>query len=429
MPTNGNLTIGAARTTAGFMNNPAFTRAREKQARQRSGFFGNMGKRIKETFGSSSTDREMKLATSAAMVRIEKTQGDTHNWTMQKALKGRPTFGDQRPETGPTLGFLHAETVLHKTRSMAVPLPADMDQIRAASTIDINWDASVRDELMQWNGDYLAHEIITTTLMGASPNLLRPTTEGARAIDLGRGAGVQVSPKNIIVRGLGKVSGATLAAREADAISKIGSLSTATAAHLLTPKSLMELSEELSSAQTEMVGLDIGGEEKFLLCLPSISRNALQGHDSALVDYAKYTAAWGKDSPLLRMAKFEIGKFVVFYDDILNKYMPDVTGSNIIWGKNTTEFQSWKREDLTTAQKGRGVGIIYGQKAILQAYKAGIEYTVAEGDHETSKEIATMVRRSSVRAMWKDKQDIAALPEEYGTMLFVYAEKGITHGV
>lgn len=429
MPTNGNLTTGAARTAAGFMNNPEFTRAREKQARQRSGFFGNMGKRIKETFGSSSTDRELKLATSAAMVRIEKTQGDTHNWTMQKALKGRPTFGDQRPETGPTLGFLHAETVLHKTRSMAVPLPADMDQIRAASTIDINWDGSIRDELMQWNGDFMAHETIMTTLTGASPNLLRPTTEGARAIDLGRGAGVQVSPKHIIVRGIGKVSGATLDAREADAISKIGSLSTATASHLLTANALMELSEELSSAQTEMVGLDIGGEERFLLVLPSISRNALQGNNSGVVDYAKYTAAWGPNSPLLRMAKFEIGKFIVFYDDILNKYSPDVTGSNIVWGKNTTEFQSWKRGDLTTAQKGRGVGIIYGQKAILQAYKAGIEYTTDEGPHGTSKEIATQVRRSSVRAMWKDKQDASALPEEYGTMLFAYAEKGITHGV
>ena len=422
---NGNLTIGPARTTAGFMNNPAFARKREIQARQKSGFFGNMSKKVGDTFGSSRTDRDMKLANSAAMVRIEKTQGDTHNFTMEKVLTGPPTFGDQRPETAGTLGFLHAEVKLAKTRSPAFQLPADMDQIKAAASVDINWDSAIRDQCAKWNGEALAHETIIAALKGASDNVLRPTTQGGLGMDLGRGAGVQVSPMNFIVKGLGKVSGATLAAREADAISKIGSLSTATAAHLISLKGIIDLSEEISTGETEMVGMEIGGEERFFLVLPSIARQAIQGVNSTMVDYAKWTAAWGKDSPLLQMAKFEAGKFIVFYDDFLNRYSPDVTGSNIVWGKDTVAFQSWKRADLTTAQKGRGVGLIFGAKAMLQAYKAGIEYTTDEGPHMTSSEIATMVRRATVRAMWNDKQDPAALPKEYGTMAWVFADKGI----
>lgn len=427
--TNGNLTIGPARTTAGFMNNPAFTRKREIQARKKSGFFGNMSKKIGDVFGSSRTDRDMALANSAAMVRVEKTQGDTHNWTMEKNLTGPPTFGDQRPETAGTLGFLHAEMVLHKTRSPAFQLPAEMDQIRAAGSVDINWDSAIREQVTKWHGECMAVESIKATLRGASDNLLAPVSAGARALDIGRGAGVPVSPMNFIVRGLGKVSGATLDAREADAISKIGSLSTATAAHLISLKALYELSEEISCAQTEMIGMEVGGEERFFLVLPSLARNVLQGTDSTLVDYAKYQAAWGPNSPLLQMAKFEVGKLIVFYDDFLNRFSPDVTGSNIVWGKDTTDFQSWGYEDLSTAQKGRGIGLIYGRKALLQAYNAGIKYTTDEGPHETSEEISSMVKRSTVRAMWKDKQDSSALPKEYGVMAFAFANKGITHGV
>ena len=424
---NGNLNIGASRTVAGFMNNPAFARSREVQARKKSGFFGNMATKIVENVVSSRTYRDFQLSKTSAMLLVENTKGDTHNWTMEKVLTGAPSFGDQRPETGGTLGFLHAEVQLNKTRSPAFQLPAEMDQIRAAGSIDINWDSAIRDQVAKWHGEAMAHEHIITALKGASDNLLRTTAEGARALDLGRGAGVQVSPLNFIVRGLGKVTGATLAAREADAISKIGSLSNATASHLLSPNALMELSEEISCAQTEMVGMEIGGEERFFLALPSMARNTLQGAASAIVDYAKYQAAWGKDSPLLQMAKFEIGKFIVIYDDFLNKYSPDVTGANIIWGKDTTEFQSWGFGDLTPAQQGRGIGLVFGQKAMLQAYNAGIGYTTDEGPHETSKEISSYVKRSTVRAMWNDKQDASALPKEYGTMAYCFAMKAITH--
>ena len=222
MAGNGVMSVGQARTTAGFMNNPAFNRDCLLQARLRSGVFGNLsGKMIRGE--NSGTERGVDIAKSPAILRIEKREGDTHTWTMQKPLYGGPTFGDQRPEKGGTLDFLHAEVVLHKTRSPAFQVPPDMDRQRMASTVDVNHETALREETTRWHGDAIPHEVITTFLMGGTDNVRTlPAAGGGRGIDFGRGAGVQVSPRNAIVRGLGKVSGATLAAREADLKSKIG---------------------------------------------------------------------------------------------------------------------------------------------------------------------------------------------------------------
>ena len=433
MAGNGVMSIGAA---PNFLNNPAFERNRLRQARLRSGVFGLLSTNFKEGEYSenSGTERGTDLSKSAAILRVEKTQGDTHNWTMEKVLRGAPTFGDSAPEKGGSLDFMNAKLVLHKTRAPAWQLPADMDLQRLSSVLDINHEQALREWHVKWHADAIAHETICAFLKGASDNVLSLPSVGGRGIDMGLGAGVQVSPMNIIVRGVGKVSGATLALREADLKTKIGMISNGNAQHLLTIQALQEISEELSTGSTLLDPVEIGGEGKFYCILPGVCRQMLigagvTGLGGGMIDYAKYTAAWGKDSPLLQMRPLEVGNLVIFFDNILSKYAPDVSGSSTVWGKATTNFQSWGYADLTAAQMVRGVGVIMGKRALLEATNKGIKYTTNEGPHETAREISSYVKRSMMRAQWTDPNDSGSLPVDQANLLFMFAYKGITHGL
>lgn len=431
MSGNGVTNIGPARSSTGYLNNPAFERKRLRQARIRSGVFGNLSFALQEGDRTSNSGTEkpgFDVLKSAAIVRVEKTKGDTHDWTMTKQLKGGPSWGDSAPEKGGMLDFLNAEVVLNKTRAPAWQMPADMDLQRLNSVTDMSaaqYEAELREHHVRWHADLLAHDTITAFLKGASDNLLQGIPVGGRALDLGRGAGVQVSPLNAIVLGTGLIGGATLNARETNLISAIGSLSTANAKHLISVRALQLVSEQLSTGNTLIEAVDIGGEARYIVVLPSICRLQLMGVDSSMVDYAKYTAVWGKDSPLLKMKPLEVGCLTIFFDDILSKYAPDVTGAEVVWGKNTTKFQSWGYGDLTGNQLTRGVGVILGRKAILEATNKGIEYTTAVGDHDTSKEISSFVKRSMQRAMWFDKQDSSVLPFDQSSLLLSFAHTGI----
>jgi len=431
------VNIGAARTNAGFLNLPAFERTRLAAARLRSGVFGNLSIKLstgeyKENSGTERTGTD--ITKSAAIVRVEKSSGDTHTWTMTKQLKGPPTFGDVQPEKAGFLDFLNAEVVLAKTRSPAFQVAPDMDLQRIRSVTDLTesqYEQELRDQTVKWYADAIPHNTIMAFLKGATDNALQPVTNGGRAINLGRGAGVQVSPLNAIVRGAspdGIITGATLAARETNLKAALANLSASNANHLISTAALQEISEILSTGTILLDPVDIGGEPTFYCILPSVCRLQLLGAGSAAVDYAKYTAAWGKNSPLLKMQPLQVGNLVVFFDNILSKYAPDVTGSEIVWGKNTTNFQSWGYKDLTAAQKGRGIGIILGRRALLEASYKGITYTQDEGPHGTSKEISSYVKDSMVRAMWVDKSDSAVMPIDQGSLLFGFAYKGITNG-
>jgi hypothetical protein len=432
MSGNGVTNIGPAGSATGYLNNPAYERQRSRQARLRSGVFGNLSFQMQDgdKGENSGTERPgMDVLKSAAIVRVEKTAGDKHIWTMTKQLKGKPTFGDQLPEKGGMLDFLNAEVTLNKVKAPAWQIPADMDLQRLNSVTDLSveqYQQELKEHHIRWHADRIAHQAISTFLNGASDNLRQPTSAGGRGLDLGRGAGVQVSPLNSIVLGAGKTSGATLAARESSLKTNIGALSTSNSKHLISTRALQLVSEELSTGGTLIEALDIGGEARYICVLPSMCRLQLLGADSTLVDYAKYTAAWGKDSPLLKMSPIEVGCLTILFDNVLSKYAPDVTGSEIVWGKATTDFQSWSYSDLSGASLNRGVGVILGRRAMMEATNKGIMYTTEEGPHESSKEISSYVKDSMQRAMWFDKQDASVMPFDQSSLLLCFAHTGVS---
>lgn len=427
---NGLTAVGAPGTGAGFLNNPAYDRQAVYEMRKRSAF-GMLSKPMSgKTRGRDSSEVDIDPSKTSAVLYKTITQGDTVNWTMEKVLKGAPIFGDRVPEKGPYLDFWHTEVKLNLIKSPAFQIKGEFEEMKAASTLDGNDEQRIRAQAILWNAALYSHDHIKASLCGASDNLLASQADGGLALDLGRGAGKQVSPINAIVRGsTGVIGGATLAAREANLISGIGTLTNTNAKHLISVAALHDLDDELATGSGNFEGIDMNGEEVFLLVLPSQARGTLLGVNSTQVDFSKYSMPLTDGHPLFQYKPYKVGKIVTIFDDTLGKYAPDITGPEIVWGKNSTDPQSWDYKDLTAAQKARGVGLCFGKHALRTAQAKSLRFTTEKGPHEVGAEIATKTYRSIVRSAWKDKQVSGVLPLDQSFMAIFFAMIPNNHGV
>lgn len=420
---NGLATIGAPGTATGYLNNPAYNRRANYEMRRKS-VFGAMSKTVggKVSRGDS-TDRGIDPSKSAAVSVQEINTGSEVRWSLEKVLKGAPTFGDRVPGKGGYLDWLHTSLPLNLVKSPAFQVKGEFDLQKQASTIDTKDEQAIRDQLTLWNATFYSHDHYIAFFKGMTDNLREPSSNGGIAHDIGRGAGVQVSPTNFIVAGTGLIGGSTLAARESNIKSAIGSLTTATASHLISIGFLMNVSEEMSSSG-RFQGIDNGGEEEFWCILPSRARTDIFGIGSTVAEYSKYSMPLTPTHPLFRYGAIKVGKLVLFFDDMITKYAPDVSGPEIVWGKDSYEAQSWDVGDLSTAQKTRGIGMIMGASSLLTAVSKSIKFTEARGDHEVGHEIATKAYRSIIRQQFYDKQDSSKMPLDQSSMAIAFAMKG-----
>lgn len=428
-----NGSYGEARTAAGFLNLASIAMEQNFEMRRKS-VFGPLSQPIKgKTAASNSTDRGIDISKTEAVQTkmLGPNDGDEINWTLVRKLTGPVTMGDRVPSKGGYMDFWHNKMRINMSKCPAFQIPGKLDLNRLEPHLFEQYKPLLTSQINLWWAQWFAHQMYMAFFRGADDTLLAPVNNGGLNVDLGAGAGKQVSPLNVLVRGQGMIGGATLAARETNIKSAIGSLSTSTAGHKLTLAALSELSEELSTSGRYM-GVDVGGEEKFYLVLPSIARNALQGVSSTLVDFAKYQAAWGNDHPLLKMVSLSVGKLLVIYDDSLARYCPDVTSSDIVWGKAQTgldnEFQNWEYADLTAAQKKNGIGMVLGASSLREASRDRMEYTEETGPHGVGHEISARKQGSVIRSQWRDMQDSTKLPFDQSSLLFCFAMEGLTHG-
>lgn len=418
--------IGAPGTSAGFANQRQFQKDVNVYEMRKRSIFGALGKPMSgKTRGADPGDKSMDPSGSAAVLYKSITEGDTVNWSLEKVLKGAPVFGEQTPPKGGSLEFLHSEVKLNLVKSPAFQLPTEMNELRLKSTINGPIEPKVRAQIILWNASVFSHDHYKAALCGASDNLLASVADGGSNVDLGRGAGKIVSPINMIVRGTGVVGGSTLNARETAIKSAIGSLSTSTASHLISIKALHEVNEEMASGTGNFKGIDIGGQEKFVMVLPTLARPVL---GSELADYVKGGQTLTPDHWLFQYRPIEIGKLMIVFDDMLAKYSPDVSGSEIIWGSTSVDPTSWEYANLTAAQKTRGVGLVMGQNALCTAQYKSMSFTMEQAPHDGPKEIASKTYRSIVRPMWKDIQDSSKLPLDQSFLAFVFAMSPLKHG-
>lgn len=423
---NGLATIGAPGTATGFLNTPEYQRTAVHEMRLAS-IFGRQGvSALVRAEDSSSRGVDPSKTAAVSVQTLEK--GSEVRWHMEMALKGAPTFGDRVPAKGGYLSFRHQKSYLNLLKAPAFQVKGEFEQMKQDSTIDGKDAERIRRQLVAWNGHFYGHDHIIAFLKGATDNLLQPVSNGGSNVDLGRGAGVQVSPINAMVRGTGIIGGATLAAREANIKSALSGLSVSNAKHLLSIEMLQNVSEEMSAVSGKFQGIGQGGEEIFYCILPTIARIDLLGAASSTTELVKYSLNLEPNSPLFQFRPIKVGRLVVLFDDLLAKYAPDISGPEIVWGKDTYEAQTWDWKDLPTAQKQRGIGLVLGASSLLFAQAKSMRFTEEKGPHGVGHEISTMMYRSGVRSMFVDMQDSSVLPIDQSSMLLAFAMKGPTHG-
>ena len=427
-----NGSYGEARSAAGWLNTPSIQMEENYEMRRKS-VFGALSTPIKgKTSGRNPTDSQQDISKTEAVqsISLGPNEGDEIDWTIVKKLSGPVTMGDRVPAKGGYMDFWHNKMRLNMSKCPAFQIPGELDLARLEPNLFQKYRPLLTAQINLWWAEWYAHQMYMAILRGADDTLLGPVSNGGLNVDLGAGAGKQVSPLNVLIRGQGMIGGATLAARETNIKNGFGALSTANASHKISLNALSEVSEELSGGP--YMGVDVGGEEKFFCILPSVVRNTLQGPNSTLVDFAKYQAAWGATHPLLKMTSLSIGKLLVIYDDSLSRLNPDVSGSDIVWGKAQTgvdnEFSNWSYANLTTAQKKNGIGLILGASAIREATRDRLEFTEEKGPHGVGHEISAKKKGSAIRSQWRDMQDSSKLPFDQSSMLFGFALEGLTHG-
>ena len=424
MPTSSSY-VGPAGTSAGHANQPQWERAPVYEMRKKS-IFGAMSQSIKGVTRSDDPGNpDIDPSKSAAVLYKSFEVGDKANWTMQKRVKAGPIFGEQQPPKGPAFEFLHTELSLGIVKTKAIPHMTVLNKMRLNSTTEFDDQKAVNAAITDMHGMFYAHDHYKAFLCGASDNVLASLADGGLAKDLGRGIGKRVSPLNAIVRGTGVIGGATLDARESNLKSALGSLSTANADHLLSIAALHELNEEIATGRANFEGIDMGGKEGFIVALPTIARLAL---GTELAAYAKENTALAEGHWLLQYRPVNIGKLSIVFDDGLSRYAPDVSGSEIVWGSDSTNPYDWEYADLTTAQKSRGLGLVFGASALRTAQAKAMKFTTETERHDTGKETSALTYRSIVRTMWRDMQDSAVMPFDQSALLWAFAVKPIKHG-
>lgn len=417
--------VGAPGTTAGFANERQWERIPVFEMREKS-VFGAMAISTKgKTRGDDPGDKKIDPSKTSAVMYREFTKGSVANWSMQKRLTGGPVFGEQVPPKGPSLEFWHSELPLNLIKTPAYPIPTEFTEMKLQSTIDGPMEPRVRAAMADVTAMYFSNDHYKAALYGASDNVRASAADGGLFYDLGRGNGKQMSPLNCIARGTGVIGGATLDAREASLRSAIANLSTSDADHLITIKAIHEFNEEIASGSNKLEGIDMNGQEGFIFLLPTRVRAAL---GDELAQYAREATPLTERHWLLNYRPVTVGKLHIVFDDMIAKYAPDVTGSEVVWGKASTDPFSWDFKDLTAAQKTRGIGMIFGASSLRTAQAKAMRFTVENERHETGSEVSAKTYRSIVRSQWYDKQDSSVMPIDQSFMLVLFAMNGLTHG-
>jgi hypothetical protein len=222
---------------------------------------------------------------------------------------------------------LHQNIILNKLDTPAIPIPEEMSRHRVRETI-ANPESNVRKEIGIYLAEQYTYDCLEAHLRGASMNLRAPKNIGGRAIDLGLGAGVQVSPENFIVAGTGVVSGTSgTSAYETNLAAAFANLNSATASHNISRGFVHELRAQIT--QFKIGGIDVNGQEKWFCAIDPILMTRLTDPTGALYVAWRDAAQRSMENPVFSHGAIELENIVFFPEPYLQQFRPDATQAGL----------------------------------------------------------------------------------------------------
>lgn len=422
MPINGLATVEAARATGGFPNVPEFGKMLDYEMRQRSVVGTLSNPRPGQTTSLLGMERGTDLTATNVVMKKTITKGDEADFTMVKNLDGDPTFGDVEPEQGEYLDFLFKKLRINAISSPAYPLQSKMNLQRMMTGIPGDVQTKLKERIIDWNADQYVVDFYRGFLRGASDNVLATKPNGGLAQDLGAGAGVQLSPLNVIALGTGAWQAknkASLATHEADLKTAIEALDYTDADFQLTYKSLQKVAHYLP--EMNIKGLDGGGSEKYILVLsPSAFANLVE-YDSELQKIYSASDARSKDNPAFGFKWLDIGPFMIYVDPWLSKFYPTTASGSIVWGTNSKNPRNFL---ATGDQVNQGIGLILGTGALMEATNGTVQIDEAADDFKRNFKYSSYAIRAHMRSMWKPEDGGTDLPIDQSGALLLFGDPG-----
>lgn len=379
---------------------------------------GKLSKAVKtKTVGQGPEAREVDIGESACIWSKEITKGDEVRFTLEQQMRGAPTYGDAAVSVGDYLAYLHANVILNQVKTPAIPLPEEMSMQRVVDVIS-SPESQTRNSITMYLSEEYVLEAYTGFFKGASPNLLAAKVDGGRALDLGRGAGVQVSPQHFLVAGNGFTSGvAGSAGFETQLKTDLGTL-TATASDRISRDYIHNLRYAL--VQKKIAPINFEGRDVWMAPTDPELLARLTAPGGTL--YAAWLSAQerSKSNPAFGHAALEVDDIMFFPDPWLQKFRPDIAGADIIWGTAADD----KRDFVPTSKIA--LMCVWGTGCLLEAHNGSVKVTSDVGFHGDNKTIGARVKQSFMRTRYIPKDGRTAINLEQGGMVVAFYEDGLT---
>jgi len=383
--------------------------------------FGALSKPMKMETGPGYPEQGKDVAQSSCIWTKEISAGDEVRFTLEQNMRGAPTYGDAPVKMGDYLAYLHANIILNKQTTPATPVQEEMSQHRVRRVLS-NPQSNIRHQLVMYLNEQYVYDILDAFWKGASPNLLEATAQGGRALNLGLGAGVQVSPQHFLVAGSGFVSGVSgTSAFETNINTALGGL-TDTSGDKFTRSFIHNLRYAITEKKIAPTVMGENGQGKwYCACDPHLLARVTDPDNSLHQDWQQ-SMERGKMNPVFGHTAIEVNDLVFFPEERLKQYRwVDNSGANV-WGSNIPD-----KRDLVVSSNV-ALMMVMGNGALLEGHSGEVRVTYDEGFHGQGKSIAANVKQSFMRTRWVPKDGRSGVVLEQGQMACAFYENGLDFG-
>lgn len=364
-----------------------------KQFRFRSAF-GKLSRPMKQvTVGQGQEERLMDVGASACIWSKEITTGDEVRFTLEQNIGGAPTYGDSEVQIGDYLAYLHQNIILNKLDTPAIPVQGEMSRQRVRAVIG-DPNARIRSEITLYLAEQYIYDVLDGHFRGASINLMAARTKGGRALDLGLGAGVQVSPENFLVKGDGFVSGVTGTAGYETALE--AALGTLAGGDEINRNYVHQLRAALTDRKIAPTNLEGSQDEKWYAAVDPDLMTRLTNPGGDLATLWEQSRERASGNPVFGHGAVELDDIIFFPEQRLKQYRPKLLAPGVVWGTTSED----KREYAPASDDNISLMVIMGNGAMLEGHNGSVDITFEGGFHGKGQSIAGHIKQSFMRARW-----------------------------
>ncbi len=381
--------------------------------------FGALSRPMRMETGPGYPEQGKDIAQSSCIWTKEIPAGDEVRFTLEQNMRGAPTYGDAPVKMGDYLAYLHANIILNKLTTPAVPVQEEMSQHRIRRIL-ANPQSNIRQQLIRYLNEQYVYDILDGYIKGASQNLLEATATGGRALNLGISAGTQVSPQHFIVAGSGFASGtAGTAAFETNINTDCGALSDTTGDYI-SREFIHNLRYALTEKKIAPAMLEAGSQGMwYAACDPHLLARLSDPAGQLHQDWQQARER-AKTNPVFGHSSVELDNIVFFPEERLKQYRwVDSAGTNV-WGADIPD-----KRDLTVSSNV-ALMLVFGNGALIEGHSGEVKVTYDKGFHEQGKSVAAKVKQSFMRARWIPKDGRTGVTLEQGGLMCAFYETGLT---